>query len=107
MTEKVLKFERKTKGGWYTSRQMGLCGHIVLEYFDVDDEFDLHFSTDEPTDDDECYVLESGVLKRNESDECWYLVDGPDKGTTPTTTEMDAWLTKHFAGKRVYAWAVG
>lgn len=98
MTQKVLKFERQPNG-WYKSRQMELCGSMVLEYFDVEEFFDLHFSTAKPRDDNEYYELEADGMT-------WYLMEGPDKGGTPTTSEMDVWLTERFAGKRVYAWAM-
>ena len=81
-----------------------LCGITVREYLDVEEAFDLHFSTRRPMDDDEYYVLEA---KEPTSKRCWYLMDGPDKGATPTTSQMDYWITEHFAGKRVYVWAVG
>ena len=107
MTKRVLKFKRNAGNDWYEARQFHLCGPMLREYLDVEDEFDLHFSTRKPTDDDEYYVLESGVPERGETEPCWYLADGLDKGTTPTTSDMDLWLTEHFAGERVYVWAVG
>ena len=103
MTKRVLKFKRQPKGGWYESRQMTLCGSIVQYYLDVEEAFDLHFSTRRPTDDDEFYVLE-GMPQTSRH---WYLMEGPDAGDSPTTSQMDYWLTKHFAGERVYVWAVG
>ena len=102
MTKRVLKF-KLTSYGWYESSEashMKLCRSMLREYFDVGKAFDMYFSTTRPTDDDEYYVLE-------ESYSCWYLMEGPDKGETPTTGTMDHWLTEYFAGKRVYVWAVG
>ena len=108
MTKRILKFKRK-EHGWYESRQFSLCESILNDYFDVEQQFDLHVSTRKPTDDDEYYVLQANGPKAQAdlAEGFWCLIEGPDKGLSPTTGIMDEWLTSQFAGERVYVWAMG
>ena len=100
--KKSMVFKRQAR--LFYGEQLYLCARVTKEYFDVDDEFEVHISDRRPKENN-YHTLK---FTYGDADEVgWQFVDADiyDTNPSPWGWNVDHWLTDNFSkAKTLYVW---